>query len=71
MDKKTALENLQKRKDNKPEQINNATLYAGSPMYFYCQMCGHLSDVKPESYTTPVKKLCDECEEIKKEGWVE
>lgn len=50
---------------NKPEQIDNSRLYAGSPMYFYCKLCGHQSDVKPESYTDAPKKYCTLCKELK------
>lgn len=61
---KAALKRLAKRLATQPEQINNATLRAGSPMYFYCRLCGHCSDILPESYTTSPKKYCDECAEL-------
>ena len=62
---KPALLRLHNRIENKPEQINNSSLPAGSPMYFYCRICGHQSDVKSESYTSPVKKYCTDCQELK------
>ena len=70
--KKSALEALQKRRDNQPKQIDNGSLYAGSPMYFYCISCGHLADTLPENYflSTP-NKLCDECQALKDMGWLE
>ena len=71
MDKKKALAALALRKRHRPKQIDNASLYAGSPMYFYCRVCGHLADTKPESYMTPPKKLCDECQKLKDAGWLE
>ena len=54
------------RCENRPEQIDNGSLYAGSPMYFYCKFCGHLSDVLPESYylTVPTH-VCDDCDILK------
>jgi len=66
-----ALNCLQQRRENKPKQIDNGSLYAGSPMYFYCKSCGHLADTKPESYFTPPKKLCAECQALKDLGWLE
>lgn len=69
--KEHALAELKKRRENKPEQVNNASLPAGSPMYFYCKSCGHLADTKPESYFTPVKQLCGECRALKDCGWLE
>jgi hypothetical protein len=31
-------------------QIENSSLPAGAPMYFYCKLCGLVSDVLPENY---------------------
>lgn len=42
-------------------QVDNASLYAGSPMYFYCNICGLETDVKPENYMTTPKRRCEEC----------
>ncbi len=54
------------RCQNRPEQIDNGSLYAGSPMYFYCKFCGHLSDVLPESYClTGPTNICDDCDILK------
>lgn len=61
---KAALKRLKERLKNKPDQINNSSLYAGSPMYFYCKVCEHLSDRLPESYVSPPKRLCKECQEL-------
>jgi hypothetical protein len=69
--KEVALAALAERRANKPEKIDNASLPAGSEMYFYCKACGHLSDIKPESYITAVKKLCKECQALKDLGWLE
>lgn len=64
MDKK-ALAALAKRIKNCPEQIDNSRLYAGSPMYFYCRLCGHQSDVLPESYWGTPNKYCKLCKELR------
>lgn len=70
--KEAALEALKERRANPPKKIDNASLHAGSPMYFYCKSCGHLADTLPESYflSTP-KKFCDECSALKDIGWLE
>jgi hypothetical protein len=49
-------------------KVNNASLYAGSPMYFYCRVCGLETDVLPESYTEEPCTLCTPCEELKVES---
>ncbi|MBI2446440.1 MAG: hypothetical protein HYV51_01295 [Parcubacteria group bacterium] len=64
---------VKRRQENaKKERINNSSLPAGSPIYFYCKSCGGLADTLPESYfiSTP-KKLCDECQALKDLGWLE
>jgi len=71
--KELALKALAKRRkeNSKKPKIDNSSLYAGSDMYFYCKACDGLADVKPESYMTPVKQLCDECQALKDLGWLE
>ena len=66
-----ALEQLAKRRANQPVPIDNSQLYAGDDMYFYCVSCGHLSDVLPEEYLFPPKKICKECDALKALGWLE
>ncbi len=61
-----AVARLGERRKNQPEQIDNNTLRAGSPMYFYCSLCGHLADKLPESYwASGPKSHCDECSNLK------
>lgn len=71
--KEHALIALKKRREEnaKKEKIDNASLQAGSPLYFYCKACGGLADSLPENYlfSTP-KKLCDECQALKDCGWL-
>lgn len=69
--KDAALAALEKRRKTAPEKIDNGSLPAGSPMRFYCVACGHISDVLPESYRTPPKRLCDECQALKDMEWLE
>ena len=69
--KEHALEALRIRRENRPEKIDNASLVAGMPMYFYCHSCGHCSDILPESYTGVPKKRCRECQALQDLGWLE
>ncbi|HSX39903.1 MAG TPA: hypothetical protein VLI92_04930 [Candidatus Saccharimonadales bacterium] len=69
-DKETRLQALEERKANKPDQIDNSALYAGSPMYYYCISCGHLSDKLREDWTLPPNKLCPECQALKDLGCI-
>ena len=68
--KEHAIEALKQRVANKPKQIDNATLRAGSPMYFYCRICGHLSDTLPENYINPPSCMCEECNALGKKSWL-
>ncbi len=69
--KTAALAALGKRREeNKTrERIDNASLYAGSPMHFDCLGCG-ADIVVPESYIAR-PKLCFECKALKDLGWLE
>ena len=69
-EKQEALAALKERKDNPPKEIDNASLYAGSPMFFYCKICDG-TIVLPESYTCEVPRLCVECDFLKEMGWLE
>lgn len=60
--KKTALKALQKRRKNPLKKIDNASLYAGSPMYYYCKNCGRLTDTLPKGHHSIPNKFCDECQ---------
>lgn len=69
--REVALAKLAERRADPPERVDNASMPAGAPMYFYCIACGHLSDTKPESYVTPVRKLCGECAALQALDWLE
>jgi hypothetical protein len=60
-----AFQRLARRLNNPPKRVNNASLYAGSPMYFYCELCAHLAATLPENYTTKPPKYCKECGDLK------
>lgn len=69
--RQAAMDALDDRRANQPEQIRNQDLPAGAPMTYYCKSCGHVSCVLPETWVTGYKKLCDECQAMKDCGWLE
>ncbi len=71
--KASALKALQqRRKENKKiKKVDNSSLYAGSPMYYYCVSCDSLTEVLPECHMSSPKRLCDECQALKDMGWLE
>lgn len=66
-----ALRMLAERRANRPVPIDNASLWAGSPMTYYCKSCGHVSEVLPEAHRTTPKSLCGECLALRECGWLE
>lgn len=59
-----------KEENSKKKRVNNASLRAGSPMYYYCKYCG-AEDIKPECFnprTDPIKDPCDACRELIEKG---
>lgn len=53
---------LEIRKAAAPKHVDNASLPAGSPMYYYCHSCGHQTAVLPEGWwRTPPPKFCEWC----------
>jgi len=49
-------------------QIDNSSLYAGSPMFYYCRYCGLRSDTLPEGWLSGPKQICEECRKM--EDWL-
>lgn len=70
--KKFALEALKKRRaaNKKQKKVDNSSLYAGSPVYYYCVSCGGLADVLSECHIYSPKNLCDECQALKDMNWL-
>jgi hypothetical protein len=53
---------LAQRRRAAPKQIDNVSLPAGSPMYYYCRSCRHLVAELPEDwYRDPPPLFCDWC----------
>ena len=67
--KDAALEALFERRENPPKHVDNSSLYAGSPMYYYCKSCGHTAAVLDEGHRGP-PQLCKECQAMKDMGWL-
>ena len=66
-----AMEQFKKRKAaNEGKKIDNSSLYAGSPMYFYCKFCEENTDVLPESYFRQPKTICNPCEILHAHGLI-
>jgi len=72
IDLKTAMKQFEKRKkkNSKEAKIDNSSLYAGSPMYFYCKFCDAQTDVLPECYIGKPKQICTPCEVLHIHGLI-
>jgi hypothetical protein len=71
-DSKIALEQFKKRKAaNSGKQIDNSSLYAGSPMVYYCKFCGEHTQTLPESHIEAPKVVCDACKILRDHGLVD
>ena len=59
----TMLAGLKRRRKEAEgiEQVNNASLFAGSPMYYYCKLCGLLAAKLPETHWGPAPRHCEPC----------
>jgi hypothetical protein len=64
------LDELERRREfNAGKQVDNSRLYAGSPMYYYCETCGAHVATKPEGwYLDPPPKHCANCKDDIKDG---
>ena len=74
-DRAAALADLEARKQQflTPEfirhRVRNADLPAGSPMHYYCRVCG-AEYLMPELFEGPSPKLCDDCADLRDLGWI-
>lgn len=70
---KSDVELLAERKEanSKIPRVHNAELPAGSPMHYYCQLCGVETDVLPEEHPSPPTKFCYPCQKMMDAGWSE
>lgn len=70
-EKKNALKtfDIRREKNKDIKRVNNASLYVGSPMYFYCITCGE-EMLEPEGYISR-STICSECRVLKELDWLE
>jgi hypothetical protein len=70
-DQKKALAALAVRikKSKLEKKVDNGSLYAGSPMHYYCRICGLTSDVLPESHIGQPRRYCAACQELVDHGY--
>ena len=70
-DSKLALAQFEKRKKaNAGKQINNGSLPAGSPMYYYCKRCGAHTETLSESHSSKPKTICEPCDALRVHGLI-
>lgn len=71
-DAKLAMQKYEERKAHYAgKQIDNSSLPAGSPMYFFCKFCGAPTDTLPEGYfLSRPKMVCDPCEMLHVHGLI-
>lgn len=70
-DSKLALEQFEKRKkENEGKQVDNSSLRAGSPMYYYCKFCGDHTETLPETHFSRPKTVCDPCKILRDHGLI-
>ncbi len=59
----------ERRKKNMKNMKDNSSLYAGSPMYYYCQYCcAHTDTLSESDFTTKPKTICKDCKPLKNKG---
>ena len=68
--KDVRLAELEARREfNIGKQVDNASLQAGSPMYYYCGCCGAHVATKPEGWwQDPPPKFCAPCKDLLADG---
>lgn len=53
-----------KQANSKKERVNNASLRAGSPMYYYCKVCGEEQILSKDHLASEIKQQCDKCKKL-------
>lgn len=70
--KAKAIEQFSQRRlySSQIEKMDNSSLYAGEPMYFYCKYCGVPTEVLSEDYLFPPFEKCSQCSGLEKMNWL-
>ncbi len=59
-------------KENQDKQIDNSSLRAGAPMYYYCYGCGVLVATKPEGwFGESPERYCEGCKILADHGMLD
>ena len=68
---KTMLTGLKRRRKEAKgvKKINSASLYAGSPMYYYCKLCELLAAKLPETHLCAAPRYCEPCKVMVNQGF--
>lgn len=71
LEQREAVEALQERKaaNADVERVDNHSLPAGAPMYYYCRLCGMELGAHPEAHVGPAPRYCSPCETLVEAGW--
>jgi hypothetical protein len=69
----TAIKQFLRRREYaiKQGQIDNSSLPAGYPMYFYCTHCGILLETLPEEYIFRPRRQCSQCKGLSEMRWLQ
>jgi hypothetical protein len=72
-DSELALKQFKRRKtvNAEKQQVDNSSLYAGSPMHYYCRFCGDETETLPENHVTAPKTSCDPCKVLRDHGLID
>ncbi len=68
-----AIRQYVKRKAHNSQKvlIDNAALYAGSAMHYYCDFCRDDTATLPESHTCAAPTVCDPCKALRDHGLID
>lgn len=56
-------------KDKK--RVDNSSLYAGSPMYYYCRACMAFITTLPETHLSAPPRYCEYCSDLRDKALME
>lgn len=61
----------ERRKKYMGKQVDNASLSAGSCMYYYCRRCGEMTDFRSEMDFGGdfICRICNSCKELENSGY--
>jgi hypothetical protein len=71
--KEEAIKQFCRRREHaiKHGQIENSSLPAGYPLYFYCNFCGILLETLPEDYLFRPRRQCSQCKGLSELRWLD